>query len=94
MSEPGIGHNSNDVTDTSQTVAGGQLKAFLERIERLEEEKQTIADDIKELYSEIKGTGFDTKVVRKIVRMRRMDQAQREEEQAITELYLAALGMV
>lgn len=95
MSGPGIGHNSgDDVTAASQTVAAGQLRAFIERIERLEEEKQTIADDIRELYQEIKGVGFDTKAIRAIVRMRKKDKAQLEEERAITELYMAALGMM
>ena len=60
----------DDITDTSQTVAAGQLRAFVERIERLEEEKKTIADDIKEVYAEAKGTGFDTKAVRTIIRLR------------------------
>lgn len=91
----GIGHNSgDDVTAASQTVAAGQLRAFIERIERLEEEKQTIADDIRELYQEIKGVGFDTKAIRTIIRLRKKDAAQREEERAITEMYMAALGML
>ena len=96
MSKPGIGHNSrgDDITETSQTVAAGQLKAFIERIERLEEEKKTIADDIKDVYAEMKGTGFDTKAVRTIVRLRKKDQAQREEEQAMLDLYMSALGMI
>ena len=84
---------ADDVTDTSQTVAAGQLRAFIERIERLEEEKKTIADDIKEVYAEAKGTGFDTKAVRTIIRLRKKDQAERQEEEAIIELYMAALGM-
>jgi uncharacterized protein (UPF0335 family) len=81
-------------TDTSQTVAAGQLRAFIERIERLEEEKKTIADDIKEVYAEAKGTGFDTKAVRTLIRLRKKDQAERQEEEAILDLYKAALGMV
>jgi uncharacterized protein (UPF0335 family) len=84
---------ADDVTDTSQTVAAGQLRAFIERIERLEEEKKTIADDIKEVYAEAKGTGFDTKAVRTIIRLRKKDQAERQEEEAIIDLYMAALGM-
>jgi uncharacterized protein (UPF0335 family) len=91
-----IGHNSknaDDVTETIQTVAAGQLRAFIERIERLEEEKKTIADDIREVYAEMKGTGFDTKAVRTIVRWRKKDQAERQEEVAILELYAGALGM-
>ncbi|MBX3579067.1 MAG: DUF2312 domain-containing protein [Rhizobiaceae bacterium] len=81
-------------TETSQTVAAGQLRAFIERIERLEEEKKTISDDIKEVYAEAKGTGFDTKAVRTLIRMRKKDQAERQEEEAILDLYKAALGMV
>ena len=84
---------ADDVTDTSKTVAAGQLRAFIERIERLEEEKKTIADDIKEVYAEAKGTGFDTKAVRTIIRLRKKDQAERQEEETILELYMNALGM-
>jgi uncharacterized protein (UPF0335 family) len=80
-------------TETSQTVAAGQLRAFIERIERLEEEKKTIGDDIKEVYAEMKGTGFDIKAVRTIIRLRKKDQAERQEEEAILDLYKAALGM-
>lgn len=83
-----------DKTETSQTVAAGQLRALIERIERLEEEKKTIAEDIKEVYAEAKGTGFDTKAVRVLVRLRKKDQAERQEEEAILDLYKAALGMV
>lgn len=78
---------------TTETVAAGQLRAFIERIERLEEEKQTIADDIKDVYAEAKGTGFDTKAVRTIIRLRKKDQAERQEEEAILDLYKSALGM-
>jgi uncharacterized protein (UPF0335 family) len=85
---------ADEDTPTSQTVAAGQLRAFIERIERLEEEKKTIADDIKEVYAELKGTGFDTKAVRTIVRLRKKDQAERQEEESILDLYKAALGMV
>ncbi len=85
---------AEDITsETAQTVAAGQLRAFIERIERLEEEKKTIADDIKEVYAEMKGNGFDTKAVRTIVRLRKKDQAERQEEEAILDLYKAALGM-
>lgn len=84
----------NDVVnETSQTVAAGQLRAFIERIERLEEEKKTISDDIKDVYAEMKGQGFDTKAIRTIVRLRKKDQAERQEEEAILDLYMAALGM-
>lgn len=83
----------DDITETSQTVAAGQLRAFIERIERLEEDKQAIADDIKEVFAELKGTGFDTKAVRTLIRLRKKDQAERQEEEAILDLYKAALGM-
>lgn len=85
---------ADDVTETSQTVAAGQLRAFIERIERLEEEKKTISDDIKDVYAECKGTGFEVKAVRQIVRLRKQDQAERQEAEAILDLYKAALGMV
>ncbi len=86
---------AEDITsETAQTVAAGQLRAFIERIERLEEEKKTISDDIKEVFAEMKGTGFDTKAVRTIIRLRKKDQAERQEEEAILDLYKAALGMV
>jgi uncharacterized protein (UPF0335 family) len=84
---------ADDITDTSQAVAAGQLRALIERIERLEEEKKTIADDIKEVYAEAKGTGFDTKAVRTIIRLRKKDHAELLEEEAIIDLYKAALGM-
>ena len=86
---------ADDITEpTSQTVAAGQLRAFIERIERLEEEKKTISDDIKEVFAEAKGTGFDTKAMRTIIRLRKKDKAEREEEESILDLYKAALGMV
>jgi uncharacterized protein (UPF0335 family) len=85
---------ADEITETSQTVAAGQLRAIIERIERLEEEKKTISDDIKDVYAEAKGTGFDTKAVRTIVRLRKKDQAERQEEETILDLYKAALGMV
>ncbi len=84
---------SEDITETSQTIAAGQLRAFIERIERLEEEKQTFVDDIKDVYAEMKGTGFDTKAVRAIIRLRKVEAAERQEAEAILDLYMAALGM-
>ena len=85
----------NAVTEheTAQTVAAGQLRAFIERIERLHEERDTIADDIKEVFAEAKGTGFDTKAMKTLIRMRWKDAAERQEEEAILDLYKAALGM-
>jgi uncharacterized protein (UPF0335 family) len=85
---------AKDITaESAQTVAAGQLRSFIERIERLEEEKKTIADDIKEVFDEAKGTGFDTKAMRTLIRLRKKDQAERQEEEAILDLYMAALGM-
>lgn len=77
----------------ANTVAAGQLRAFIERVERLVEEKQAIADNIKEVYAEMKGVGFDTKAVRTIVMLRKKDAAERAEEEAILDLYKTALGM-
>lgn len=74
-------------------VAADQLRSFVERIERLEEEKQSIADDIKDVYGEAKGTGFDVKVLRQIIRMRKQDAAERQEQEALLDLYMHALGM-
>jgi uncharacterized protein (UPF0335 family) len=82
----------SNAVDTN-AVDGGHLRAFVERIEKLEEEKRAIADDIKDVYAEAKGTGFDPKIIRKIVSLRRQDKSKRQEEEEILELYLSALGM-
>lgn len=74
-------------------VAGDQLKSFVERIERLEDEKKIISDDIKDVYAEAKGNGFDVKVLRKVVSLRKLQPHEREEEEAILDVYLHALGM-
>ena len=74
-------------------VAAEELKQFIERIERLEEEKKALADDIKDVFAELKGRGFDTKAVRQILRIRKQDRSERQEEEAILELYMSALGM-
>lgn len=78
----------------SATVNSSHLRSFIERIEKLEEEKRVIADDIKEVYAEAKGNGFDAKVMRKIVSIRRQDRDKRKEEETILDLYLNALGMI
>jgi uncharacterized protein (UPF0335 family) len=80
-----------DVADTG--VAADELKQFVERIERLEEEKKAIADDVRDVYAEAKGRGFDTRAIRAIVRLRAKEPHEREEEEAILELYKSALGM-
>ncbi len=71
-----------------------QLRQLVERIERLEEEKKAIAEDIKEVYAEAKALGFDTKIMRKVITMRKKDPQEREEEEAMLALYLSALGML
>lgn len=77
----------------TDSVAADQLKAFIERIERLEEEKAGIAGDIREIFAEAKGNGFDVKVMRRIISLRKKDRAERQEEEAILELYMQALNM-
>ncbi len=74
-------------------IAAAQLKSIVERIERLEEEKKAIADDIKDVYGEAKGNGYDTKVLRSIIALRKRDASEREEADAILDLYKQALGM-
>jgi uncharacterized protein (UPF0335 family) len=78
---------------STNSIDSGHLKAFIERIERLEEEKRALAEDIKDVYSEAKGTGYDVKIMRKIISIRRQDRAKRQEEEEILDLYLSALGM-
>ena len=80
-------------TVSTDSVAQDQLRAFIERIERMEEEKKAIADDIKEIYAEAKGNGFDTKILRTVVRLRKQDSSERAEQEALLDLYMAALGM-
>jgi uncharacterized protein (UPF0335 family) len=75
-----------------EPVQGDQLKSIVERIERLEEEKKTIADDIKEVYGEAKANGYDVKVLRKVIAIRKRDANERKEEEAILDLYLQAVG--
>lgn len=73
-------------------VAADRLRSFIERIERLEEEKQTIMGDMKEIYGEAKGEGYDTKILRQVIRIRKMDTADRQEQEALLDLYLSAIG--
>jgi len=82
------------MADTKTTFAQGQLRSIVERIERLEEEKKTIAADIKEVYAEAKGHGFDTRILRKVISLRKKEATEREEEQSMLDLYMSALGMV
>ena len=80
--------------ETAHRFAKDQLKAFVERVERLEEEKKTIADDIRDVYAEAKGNGYDVKALRTIVRLRKQDKDERMEQEAILETYMHALGMI
>jgi uncharacterized protein (UPF0335 family) len=84
MSDQGIGHNQ---------FSRDQLKSVIERVERLEEEKKTISDDIKDVYAEAKGNGYDVKALRTVVRLRKQDANERVEQEAILDTYKAALGM-
>lgn len=81
------------LSGSTEHVNAGHLRAFVERIEKLDEEKKAIGDDIKEVYGEAKGTGFDVKILRQIVRIRRQDRDKRREEEEILSLYLTALGI-
>ncbi len=76
------------------TIAGDQLETICQRIERLEEEKAALSSDIREVYAEAKGNGFDPKIIRKVIVLRKKDKADRDEEEAVLELYLNALGML
>jgi uncharacterized protein (UPF0335 family) len=80
--------------ETAHRFAKDHLKAFVERIERLEEEKKAIADDIRDVYGEAKATGFDVKALRTIIKLRKQDVDERKEQEAILETYMHALGML
>jgi uncharacterized protein (UPF0335 family) len=79
---------------TDARIAADQLRAFVERIERLEEEKKALSDDIRDVYAEAKGNGYDVKALRQIVRLRKQDKDERQEQEAILDLYMQALGMI
>lgn len=91
MSEPTIGHNSDGPT---AAIAKDRIRSIVERVERLEEEKKTISDDIRDVYAEAKGNGFDARALRTIVRMRKQDANERAEQEAILDMYLQAMGML
>ena len=86
--------DDNSHGDILNQAAQGQLKSIIERIERLEEDKAAISGDIKEVMAEANGEGFDTKILRKVVRLRKQDKAKRQEEEAILDLYLSAIGEI
>ena len=80
--------------EAAHRFAKDHLKAFVERVERLEEEKKTLSDDIRDVYAEAKANGFDVKALRSVVRLRKQDVEERKEQEAILETYLQALGML
>jgi len=80
--------------DILNATAQGQLKSIIDRVERLEQEKAEVAEQIKEVFAEAKGNGFDVKILRKVVRIRKQDRAKRMEEDAILDLYLSAIGEI
>lgn len=85
---------SDNITGESvQSIAVGQLRAFIERYERLDEEKRAISDDQKEVVAELKGSGFDVKAFKEIIRLRKKEDHERQEEEAMIQLYMDALGM-
>ncbi len=82
----------SDANEVISQTAAGQLKSIIERVERLEQEKSEIAEQIKEVFAEAKGNGFDVKILRKVIRIRKQDRAKRQEEDAIMDLYMVAIG--
>lgn len=84
---------ANDAADDVSGVSGKRLQAFFDRIERLEEEKSALAEDIKDVYAEAKAVGFEVKIMRRIMKLRKMDIEKRREEDELLELYMAAIGM-
>ena len=86
-------HNQTNETINVGGIAGERLKSFIERVERLEAEKKILAEDIQEVYAEAKTTGFEPKILRKIVSLRRVEPEERREESELLDLYMAAIGM-
>ena len=96
MADSNVTHLNKDSSDGSKDVngvSGQRLKTYLDRIERLEEEKKGLADDVKDIYAEAKGFGFDVKTLRKIIALRKLDVEKRREADELLELYKAAIGM-
>ncbi|MDX1581316.1 MAG: DUF2312 domain-containing protein [Alphaproteobacteria bacterium] len=91
MSSMPEGSHSEESATSTQGIAANQLRALIERIERLEEEKKALQDDIREVYAEAKANGFDPKIMRQVVRIRKMERAERQEQEALLDLYLGAL---
>ena len=95
MANAAQSHDDDETPDVVEIdgAAGKRLKSFIERIERLEEEKSGLATDIKDIYGEAKSVGFDPKIIRKVIRLRKMEDAKRNEEEMLIETYKAAIGM-
>jgi len=92
----GIGHNSGEEqneADAQRDATARRLKSYVERVERLSEEKAVLQEDIKEVYGEAKSSGFDVKAMRKIVHLRKMDEQKRREEEELVDLYKSAVGL-
>ena len=83
----------SEVEDSAASLSAGQLKAFIQRIEKLEEDKVALMADIREIYAEAKGTGFDPKIMRQVIRLRKMEDQERVEQRELLELYQSVLGM-
>lgn len=90
---PGIGHNSGEQQVKTGGVAVERLRSIVERIERLDEEKKAISSDIKDIYTEAKSGGFDTKVLRQLIKIRKQEAAEVEEQETLLDVYRRALGM-
>lgn len=88
-----LGHNSKPTNDVGG-IAAERLRQIVSRVEKLEEERKALGDDIREVYAEAKGSGFDVKILRAIVRLRKQDEADRQEAEALLDLYKQALGML
>ena len=88
-----LGSPAAGIAMAKSGFAKEHLKSFIERVERLEEEKAALTADIREVYAEAKGQGFDTKIMRQVVRLRKLENADRQEQEAILDLYMSALGM-
>ena len=82
-----------DGQTTDKGISAQRLKSFIERIERLEEEKKTMGADVREVYSEAKSSGFDVKIMRKVIALRKMDASERQEQEALMQVYIDAIGM-
>lgn len=84
---------ANNIVDDTSGVSGKRLQSFFDRIERLEEEKAALAEDIKDIYAEAKAVGFDVKTMRRVMKLKKMDAQKRQEEDELLELYMAAIGL-